>query len=484
MLYRNVLEKADLSTRFLFLLCFLSVFPGTALANVVTLTPMGRSDDAQINAALARGGKVYLKAGTYVIDNPIVFAANNVVLSGDRGARIQLASEANWPSCENKKCSAAMFMISNVQNVGVSGFEVDGNAVKNKSSNDKSTVGETNYYTMFYLNGAQNVEISHMYLHDNWGDVVFATGGTEGLNFHDNVVRRPGRTVVTARNSGAAYVSNNCMRFSYESAIRSTYADAPLYAAYNDVAVEPGYTAADAALQAQKGGLLRNCDNAIANVTAPTVGPVKTGGCPVLLPSVVYASCSIMVAGNNTIALSGASPTPQMSGDAVLASKTGADSATAASAEDSSSTTARKSAAVQVDSAADAGAGETEVLDENAILEALALEDEAQSQNQASTTEESTTTQSPTQTTTASSTSNSGRTTGSSSASSGSSGYVNSVVYVRTTEGSAVSSAVSSTPVTSNTPSSSTTTANTNTNGTTTTKKSKKFSDPCYYYGY
>jgi hypothetical protein len=255
------------------------------------LNPVGgTSNQTQINAALQKGGIVYLNSGTYTIDGTIKLASNTT-LKGARGAAIKLVSNANWPTRQ------PMVSGANVKNVRITGFEIDGNRDNNMTSNGTPTKCGKYYYDIIQLTGSSNIEIDHMYLHHNWNDVVLSKT-TENLNFHDNIVRQPGHDIVSIYNAGTTYVTNNCMRLYCNSAARAAGGAGPMYVINNDIARDVG-AGGYAAIEVQQSATrVYNCNNNIHDVVVKygllDGGTLHTGGCPISPAMAISASsCNV-----------------------------------------------------------------------------------------------------------------------------------------------------------------------------------------------
>jgi hypothetical protein len=272
----------------LFVLSFGFTSPAFA-ATTLNPTPDAHNEK-QINAALYKGGVVHLNPGVYRISGTI-YMQSGTTLEGDRGAKIVLADDVRW--------SKTMSIIrgSDRKNMRITGFEIDGNRDNNAYPYcPKSAMGH-GYYRMFYFYNASNIEIDNMYLHDNWDDVV-SIEKTNNLNFHDNIVRRPGHDIVSLYHAKTAYVTNNCMRLYGNSGARANGGSGPLYVINNDIAREtsaPNY----AAIESQKkGSVAYDCNNTIQNVTAKYAahsgGVIRVGGCPVSPAKAASASsCNV-----------------------------------------------------------------------------------------------------------------------------------------------------------------------------------------------
>ncbi|MDD3370375.1 MAG: hypothetical protein PHE27_00975, partial [Alphaproteobacteria bacterium] len=267
----------------------------TSSGSTTTLTAGNSTNQqVQINAALAKGGIVYLKAGVYTINGQITIGVDNTTLKGERGAVIKLVDKANWdPYVELVHVKA--------KNVRITGFEIDGNAPNNTTSNGDTCNCGREYYDIIFVDNTSNVEIDHMYLHDNWNDSILVKG-SKNVNVHNNIFRRPGHDVVANYSrSSTVYITNNCIRTYCNSAIRA-YSSGPVYAINNDISRETGYTGGYAAFEIQADNpQLYNCDNNVHNMKLVTVflygadsSNYHVGGCPISpAKALIVDSCSV-----------------------------------------------------------------------------------------------------------------------------------------------------------------------------------------------
>ncbi|MDD3190841.1 MAG: glycosyl hydrolase family 28 protein [Candidatus Pacebacteria bacterium] len=231
----------------LLVLYFSFGFSGEALAGG-TLSASDCSNNCQniINAALSTGGTTYLQAGTYVISSNINITVDGTTLTGDNSAVIKLINNANWPADENGGMIQAK---SGVNDVRITGFEIDGNGPNNTTSGGISTVCGKYYYTMIYFKGGSGIEVDNMKLHDNWNDILKLSQCND-VKFHDNIVRSPGHDIVYASRSEDIRIYNNYMRIYCNSGARGYYVD-NFYVYNNDIARESA--GANAAIELQGG---------------------------------------------------------------------------------------------------------------------------------------------------------------------------------------------------------------------------------------
>jgi len=151
----------------------------------------GEADQIEINQALKfvvdnpEYTTVYLKGPfTYTITET-VYIGNNTTLTGDPNAVIRLADNAGWTN------TPMIPMIgesgdSKIENVTISGFEIDGN----HDGNSEDPRGE-GYYNMIYFHDAKNITVKNMYMHDGHGDGLRINYG-ENIKFYNNKIYKLG----------------------------------------------------------------------------------------------------------------------------------------------------------------------------------------------------------------------------------------------------------------------------------------------------
>lgn len=207
---------------------FITLFTTEALASG-TLSPQpGTNNDVQINAALESGGVVHLNPGTYVIGKNLFINKDDTTLEGVKGTIIKLKDSANW-AADNR---GGMIQTQGTKNVRITGFEIDGNREKNTYSTLSTRSGHSvnrgqYFYTEIFASGVQGMEVDHMYLHDNWNDIL-RIDGSEDVRFHDDTVRNPGHDVVYATKSSYVYCYNNYVLIYCNSGFRA-YVTSPMY---------------------------------------------------------------------------------------------------------------------------------------------------------------------------------------------------------------------------------------------------------------
>lgn len=245
-----------------------------AYAAGVTLSPVAGSDNQDpINAALRSGGLVHLKAGTYVISDTIKMTGGST-LKGDSGAKLKLVGNAGWP--KNK----ALIEGNSVSNVRITGLEIDGSGPSNQTSNGASTVCGKYFYTMIRFTNSKSVEVDHLYLHDNWNDIL-KFSNSEHVTFHDNKVRKEGHDVVYAIHSKNVWVYGNDIKIACNSGVRPD-GTKNIYIYDNDITRDGG---GYAGIEIQGASEVWSCNNRISGLKGPVIAnlsgaPVHTSGCP------------------------------------------------------------------------------------------------------------------------------------------------------------------------------------------------------------
>jgi hypothetical protein len=176
----------------LFILC-----PGVAGALELTVSPTGANNDQTIiNNALeavynSGGGKVYLNAGTYEVDNTVIIRSNTI-LTGSQDAVIRVSSSSSlW-------FTGRSGVISNnelVNNVEIYGFSINGN-IQNLPESFSHTRPDTAHDTenLIRLQGdsnnfMDNIKVHDMRLFDSFGDgchIIYCKNAQVNNNFISN----------------------------------------------------------------------------------------------------------------------------------------------------------------------------------------------------------------------------------------------------------------------------------------------------------
>ncbi|MDD3370373.1 MAG: glycosyl hydrolase family 28-related protein [Alphaproteobacteria bacterium] len=300
---------------------------------VLNPTTCPATNTKQINAALKNGGVVHLNAGTYLIDGTIVLNCGTT-LEGDRGAVIKVVSGANWPQ------GKSIISGTNVKNVRITGFEIDGNRDNNTAPYSASNAWGHNYYIMFALSGATNVEIDNMYLHDSWDDMINAVN-SKNLNIHDNIFRRPGHDIVAITNTCSTYVTNNCMRVFGNSGARANKGSGPMYVINNNITRETNDTGYAGIEVKTSSASVYNCNNTIYNlpmsIALVSGGTIHTGGCPIS-PAVALSASSCNVADLASTSSSSSDTTSGSTSSSLFTDSDDSDSSSSSSSSSDSDT--------------------------------------------------------------------------------------------------------------------------------------------------
>ena len=190
---QKVLFQAVLKGIFALTLFFVCCV-GVAGALELTVSPTGsNSDQIVINDALeavknSGGGKVYLNAGTYEVDNTVIIWSDTI-LTGSQDAVILVSpSSSKW-------FTGSVGIISckeSVKNVEISGFQVNGNlgafpaSYANTAGHDKDCMrciilhGDSGNY-------ADNIKVHDMKLYDSFSDGSYIYYATN-VKFYNNFV--------------------------------------------------------------------------------------------------------------------------------------------------------------------------------------------------------------------------------------------------------------------------------------------------------
>jgi len=175
-----VLTGANLKVLCLYSIFFLSLFPEVAQAvTEQTVYPSGSSDQITINQALesayqAGGGTVYLSAGIYNIDGQVKIGSNTVLI-GDPAAIIRVSSSSSqWFPDGTGIIGAINEPLNNVE---ISGFQVDGNCKNLPRSYANSGAGDHNAERLIDLRAStgaysNNISISNLRLVDAFSDGI------------------------------------------------------------------------------------------------------------------------------------------------------------------------------------------------------------------------------------------------------------------------------------------------------------------------
>jgi hypothetical protein len=143
----------------------------SGIAQAVTVSPSGSSDQNQINQAL-QTGNVYLSAGVYEINSGIILPRDRT-LSGDSNAVIQVSSSSSqWFTG-----STGIITCSDPQNIEVSGFQIDGNCQNLPHSFNSNDQDPHDCERAVYIIGSsddfgEDISIHDLTIHDTFSDGV------------------------------------------------------------------------------------------------------------------------------------------------------------------------------------------------------------------------------------------------------------------------------------------------------------------------
>lgn len=174
---------------FLVLLALMCLTQLTQAGVQATLSPDGgHSNQNQINTALAQGN-VYLNAGVYEVDGTITISSDRV-LSGDPNAIIRVWSgSSQWFTGSTGIISSSGI----INNIEISGFQVDGN-IANLPSSYADSRADTSHdcERCILLRGASNqfgsnIKIHDMTLHDSFSDGVYVIF-CDGVDCYNNII--------------------------------------------------------------------------------------------------------------------------------------------------------------------------------------------------------------------------------------------------------------------------------------------------------
>lgn len=171
--------------------------------NQATATPGyycdGVDDQVEISNAIAAaknsGGRVYLKAGTYIISKPITMlgrsASNPLYLTGEPGAVIKIKDGVIWDSDQ------ALIECSNQTGIVINGITLDGNRDNIKKGNDIYTDPKKPevidaydgkyFYNGIYMVNCNNITIHDMRIEKNRNDGIKAKG-CNNINIYNNYI--------------------------------------------------------------------------------------------------------------------------------------------------------------------------------------------------------------------------------------------------------------------------------------------------------
>lgn len=169
--------------------------PLESAGDVITISSSGSdSEQDTINEAIDKmsesgGGTVYLTAGVYLVDGPVIIKSN-VHLTGDPNAIIRVSSTSSqW---FKGQIGVICNPTESVQNVEISGFQIDGN-IKNLPREYDSTPGHKRDCEKLILFGgwsskfAHNVKIHDMKLYNAFSDGIYLRF-VDGAACYNNII--------------------------------------------------------------------------------------------------------------------------------------------------------------------------------------------------------------------------------------------------------------------------------------------------------
>jgi len=176
----------------------------------------GVDDQVEINQALdfvaqnPEYSTVYLKAGTYIIDDTI-YISSNTILKGDKKTVLTIKDGAIWQR------NVPMIKQKNPQgerNITITGFTIDGNKDNLTQGYDASGTNIVNinsgsyYHTMMDFTYCENITVSNMYLTNNHNDALKVTR-CHYIYYYNNIINQIGHDGLYASNCTNLQVYNN-----------------------------------------------------------------------------------------------------------------------------------------------------------------------------------------------------------------------------------------------------------------------------------
>ncbi|AKB30432.1 hypothetical protein MSSIT_3713 [Methanosarcina siciliae T4/M] len=149
----------------------------------------GTDDQVEINEALEYVAEnpeyttVHLKGPNAYIISDSIFIGSDTVLEGDSTAVIKLEDKADWPL---EKPLITHIDSSEIHNITIRGFEIDGNHDGNKEKSRGK-----GYHNLIHFLNCKNIRVYDMYMHDSHGDGLKVVKGSE-IQFYNNTVYKLG----------------------------------------------------------------------------------------------------------------------------------------------------------------------------------------------------------------------------------------------------------------------------------------------------
>jgi parallel beta-helix repeat protein len=180
---------------FILMALVLLLTPCLASSGEHRVSPTGSTHDQNvindaINAASASGGgTVYLAAGVYLVDGPVIIKSN-ITLTGDPDAIIRVAPT------KNQWFQGQIGVVCNpneaIQNVEIHGFQIDGNIKNLDRWLDSTPEHDRDCEKLILIGGwssnmGSNISIHDMKLYDAFSDGIYIRF-TDGVYLYDNTI--------------------------------------------------------------------------------------------------------------------------------------------------------------------------------------------------------------------------------------------------------------------------------------------------------
>lgn len=159
----------------------------------------GSDDQVEINQALkfvaehqSEGYTTVRLQGrlVYWLSAPVRIGSNTT-LTGNGHVCLRVANHADWAKNEP---IVGTIEATGAHDIEIHGFEIDGNDENNYDLDPRTgkirNLGQY-YYTGLEFTGAKNINVHHMFLHNNMNDMVKFTR-CENIKLHDNIIYKTG----------------------------------------------------------------------------------------------------------------------------------------------------------------------------------------------------------------------------------------------------------------------------------------------------
>ncbi len=187
----------------------------------------GRDDQVEINQALAfvagHRGEGYTTVRlqgrlVYRLSAPVRIGSGTI-LTGDGHVCLRVIDHANWARNEP---IVGTIEATGAHDIEIHGFEIDGNDENNGDLDPRTgrvrNLGQY-YYTGLEFADARNIDVHHMFLHNNMND-MFKVTRCENVSYHDNIVYKTGHAGIYAVGCRNVEVYRNNITNRTSSAIR------------------------------------------------------------------------------------------------------------------------------------------------------------------------------------------------------------------------------------------------------------------------